>query len=251
MGKTFKVNRDNKYIYIILALVLGFVISKVPLADSITNIGNVTLTSSGQTAIGVLVFALVLWTTEAIPFHITGLLSIFLLAILKIDTFSSIIQAGFGNTIVIFMIGILIQSSFISISGLGKRISTFLLSKTGNNTKIIILGFIIVGALLSMWISDMAVAAILTPLAVVILREEKLTPLKSNFGRALLISCAWGPVIGGLGTPAGCGPNVLTIGFLKDLAGIDISFVDWMIFGVPATLLLILPVWGIILLFFR
>ena len=91
--------------------------------------------------------------------------------------------------------------------------------------------------LLSMWISNMAVAAMLMPLAKSLLDEEGLKPLESNFGKALLISVAWGSLIGGFGTPAGNGPNPLAIGFMKDMAGIDVSFLDWMIYGVPISLI--------------
>jgi sodium-dependent dicarboxylate transporter 2/3/5 len=132
----------------------------------------------------------------------------------------------------------------------GKRITVFILSLTGNSTKRIILGFLCIGALLSMWLTDMAVAAILMPLGRAILREEGVKPRESNFGKALMIACAWGPIIGGIATPAGCAPNPITIGFLKEMAGVDITFPLWMLYGVPASLLLIIPGWLILLVFF-
>ena len=58
-----------------------------------------------------------------------------------------------------------------------------------------------------------------------------------------MIACAWGPLIGGIATPAGCGPNPLTVGYLKDLAGIDISFGRWMILGLPAACLMVPFAW--------
>lgn len=238
-------------VFLGLAIAVALAIIFIPLPDSFTTVGDAELTSAGQTALAVLIFALILWMTEAIPFHITGLIGVFMMALFKIDTFKNVVKAGFGNDIVIFFIGVLILSAFITKSGLGKRISVFILSKTGNNTHLIILGFLVSGVILSMWITDMAVAAMLMPLGVSILKEEGVKPLKSNFGKALMISCAWGPIIGGIGTPAGCGANPLAVGFLKDMAGIDVSFVDWMIYGVPAALLLIIPTWGILLMFFK
>jgi sodium-dependent dicarboxylate transporter 2/3/5 len=101
-----------------------------------------------------------------------------------------------------------------------------------------------------MWVTDMALAAILMPLGKALLEEEKVKPLRSNFGRALMISCAWGPLIGGIGTPAGCGPNPIAIGFLKEMAGVDLSFLRWMAYGVPSALLLIVPAWLILLFIF-
>jgi sodium-dependent dicarboxylate transporter 2/3/5 len=241
----------HKLLLILVSLIIPFALHSIRFPDAVTNAGNIVLTPAGQTVIGVLIFTLILWMTEAIPFHITGLISIFLMTILQIDSFKNIVAIGFGNHIFIFFIGVLILSSLINYSGLGKRIAIFLLSKTGNDTRTIILGFLIVGALLSMWITDMAVAAMLMPLAKSLLKEEGIKPLKSNFGKALMISCAWGPIIGGIGTPAGCGPNPIAIGFLKDMAGIDVSFIQWMTYGVPAAILLIPVAWVILIIFFK
>ena len=241
----------KKVITLAVALAMLILAIKIPLPASILQAGDVPLTPVGRTALGVLLFSLVLWVTEAIPFHMTGLLGIFLLALLGVDKFTNIVKIGFGNDIVIFFLGVLILSSYISRSGFGKRISLFILSKTGNSTAMILLGFLVAGCLISMWITDMAVAAMLMPLARAILKEEGLRPLESRFGRALLIACAWGPSIGGIGTPAGAGTNPLAIGFLKSMAGIDITFLKWMLYGVPAALLLIPPTWAVLMLFFR
>lgn len=241
----------NNLIFIGMALLIALVVINLPLNQDMRTIGEATLTKQGQTALAILIFALVLWITEAIPFHITGLLAMVLLTLFKIDSFKNIVKAGFGNDVIVFFIGVLILSSFITKSGFGKRISMFILSLTGNKTSNIILGFLCAGLLLSMWITDMAVAAMLMPLAKNILEEEGVKPLESNFGKSLMISTAWGPIIGGIGTPAGCGANPLAVSFLKDMAGIDVSFVDWMLYGVPAAILLVLPSWFVLLRFFK
>jgi len=237
-----------------IALSLAFAIALfgrfAPIPESLATIGGATLTSDGLAAMGVLLFTLLLWLTEAIPFHITGLLGIILLAIFGVDSFATVVSIGFGNHIVAFFIGVLVLSSFITSSGLGNRISVFLLSRTGNRTSVILLGFMTVGALISAWITDTAVAAMLMPLGAAILKEEGVEPLKSNFGKALMISCAWGPTVGGIMTPAGAGPNPIAIGFLKEMAGVELSFLGWMMFGVPAGLLILLPTWGVLMLVF-
>ncbi len=238
-------------VFIAVAFIIALVVINLPFSEDFRTIGAATLTREGQTALAILVFALILWITEAIPFHVTGLLGMVLLTLFRIDSFKNIVKSGFGSGVIVFFIGVLILSSFISRSGLGKRISMFILSLTGNKTGNIILGFLCAGVVLSMWITDMAVAAMLMPLAKNILEEEGVKPLKSNFGKALMISTAWGPIIGGIGTPAGCGANPLAVSFLKEMAGIDVSFVDWMIYGVPSAILLIFPSWFILMRFFK
>ena len=241
----------KSYVSIFAALVVMGLVMKLPLPESILTSGTAELTEMGRASLGVLVFCLILWITEPMPFHITGLLGIILVTLFKIDTFAEAVKTGFGNDTVVFFIGVLALSAVITNSGLGKRISMLILSRTGNKTAFILLGFLIVGTLLSMWVTDMAVAAMLMPLARAMLIEQGLEPKKSNFGKALMIACAWGPIVGGIGTPAGAGPNQLAIGFISEMAGIEISFLDWMVYGVPCALLLIIPSWLVLMLFFK
>jgi len=246
-----KGSTSKSLIYFGVAVVLSSVFMILNLPESVTHVNGAELTGDAQIAMGVLIFALILWMTEAVPFHITGMLGVFLLAVLGVDTFKEIVKAGFGNHIFVFFIGVLILSAFITHSGLGKRISVFLLSKTGNSTAMIVFGFMLAGALLSMWITNMAVAAMLMPLGTAILKEEGVIPLKSKFGKALMIAICWGATIGGIATPSGAGPNPLAIGFLKDMAGVDVSFIGWMTYGLPASLLLLVPGWAILMIFYK
>ncbi len=240
----------TKLLIFLSALLVAALFRFVVLPEGVRTVDGILLSQAGQAAMGVLLFALILWMSEAVPFHVTGLLSILLLTLFKVGSFKEHISVGFGNHIFAFFLGVLILSAFITHSGLGKRISVFLLSKTGNSTAMIIFGFLITGTLLSMWLTNMAVAAMLMPLGRAILQEEGVEPLKSNFGKGLMISICWGSIIGGIATPSGAGPNPIAIGFLKEMAGVELTFLGWMAYGVPAAALLLLPVWFFLLKFF-
>ena len=199
----------------------------------------IALTQDGKACLAILAFAITLWVTEAVPFAVTSLFVLLLVAALGIADYASVVQAGFGNPLITFFIGVLFLSTGFTQSGLGTRMVLHVLRVVGTRTDRVLLGFLIVGALLSMWITDMAVAALLLPLGVGVLRDANLKPLESNFGRGLMIACAFGPLIGGIGTPAGTGANLAAVGYLRELAGIEISFARWMAYGVPAALLMI------------
>jgi len=235
-------------IYALTAFIIFGIILILPEPDAV-NTGSkmLALSPAGKATMAVLALAVILWITEAIPFAVTGLLAMSLMVITGAAPFKQLVQDGFGNPIILFFIGVLIFSAAISETNLLKRITTVILYHLGHSPSLIILAFIIVGALLSGWITDMAVAAMLFPIGMTILKDAKAEPLKSNFGRALMIACAWGPLIGGVTTPAGCGPNPLTIGFLRDLAGINFTFLQWMILGFPAAILMIPAAWVILL----
>lgn len=236
--------------WVIISALLMTAVLLVPLPENLVSLQGAQLTRQGRVVLGVLLFCLVLWITEPIPFHIAGLLGMILLSLLKADKFVNIVQMGFGNDTVLFFIGVLTLAACITASGLGRRLSILILRFTGNKTSYILLGFIMAGAFIGMWITTLASAAMLMPLARSIAEEEHLKPGKSNFGKALFIAVAWGALIGGAGSPAGGGANTLAIGFIRDVLGIEIAFADWMLFGVPCMLLLIVPAWRILLMFF-
>ncbi len=75
-------------------------------------------------------------------------------------------------------------------------------------------------------------------------------PRKSNFGRAIMIAAAFGPLIGGIATPAGNGANLVAIAQLDQLAQMEVSFHLWMAYGVPAALFMIPICWKLLLWMF-
>ncbi len=241
-------NPARQWFFLGLAVCAMLAIYFAPLPDPVrTARETITLTAQGKATMAVLAFAVILWMTEAIPFPVTGLMAMLLLVITRAARFKDLVRDGFGNHIIIFFIGVLVFSAAISQTALLRRITNWVLYKFGHKPRTIVFAVLVVGALLSGWITDMAVAAMLLPIGVSILRDAKCEPQQSNFGRALMIACAWGPLVGGISTPAGCGPNPLTIGFLKDLAGIDFTFLDWMIIGMPAMLMMLPCAWLILL----
>lgn len=241
----------GKILLAVLSAACLVIILLLPLPQEIRlDSGVIALTREGKAGLAVLCMVVLLWITEAVPFPIAGFFALVALVMTKAAPLADLVRDGFGNPIIIFFIAVLFLSAAISSSGLLKRLTLGMLRRFGGRPKLIILLFLGFGSLLSGWITDMAVAAVLTPLALGILRDAGLKPRESRFGRALMISCAWGPLIGGISTPAGCGPNPLTVGFLKDLAGLELQFVDWMAIGVPAMLLMVPVAWLILLMFF-
>jgi len=240
----------RRLVAIALAIVVLVTAMLVPLPASISTIRGMELTAQGRAAIASLAFALVLWIAEAMPFHITGLLAVLVMTVLGAGTYTDIIRYGFGDDVVVFFIGVLVIAAGLRRSGLAKRAGSLVLSITGNSTKKIIFGFLVAGAFLAMWITALGAVAIIMPLGLVILTDEGEKPGSSKFGTALMMACAWGPLIGALGTPAGSGSNPIAIRFMSEIAGYDISFLGWMLYGVPAALLLLPAAWLIIILFF-
>ena len=93
-----------------------------------------------------------------------------------------------------------------------------------------------------MWISNTATTAMMFPIGLSIvahLTEGRESERGSrDFATAMMLIAAFGASIGGIGTPIGTPPNLIGIGMLNRIAGVEISFFQWMMLGVPIVVLL-------------
>lgn len=237
----------KKYFIFACAIIIMVAIHLLPLPQPLSSPeGLVYLTVEGKASLAVLTFVIILWMTEALPFPVAALFGLLLAFAFRLAPFNNIVSYGFGNSIVIFFIGVLTLSAGLTRSGLADRLTSIIIHRIGLQPRKIVFAFMALGAFLSMWIVNMSVAAILLPMATTILKRAGHKPMESNFGRALMISIAWGPAIGGITTPVGNGANIVALGYLRELAGIPINFITWMMVGVPAALM-ILPLAYLIL----
>lgn len=249
---TLVLQEDNRRLaWLGLAIALLVALFTLPVPEPLASPGGpVPLTAEGKACLAILVFAVCLWVTEAVPFAVTSLLALLLTPLLGIATYSQVVRAGFGAPIITFFIGVLILSSAFTRSGLGTRLVYLMLQWFGNRTDYVLLGMLVVGSVISWWITKMAVAAMLVPLGVGLLRDAGMRPGLSNFGRALMIATAFGPLIGGIATPAGTAANLVAIAQLRELAGVEVTFPRWMAYGAPAAVLMVPIAWRVLLWLF-
>ena len=242
----------RKFATLVLAVLILGGIYLLPVPEPLQRGGNViALTAEGKACLAILAFAVTLWVTETVPFAATSLLIVLLIPAFGLASFNSVVAAGFGSPIIVFFIGVLILTSSFSRSGLGTRFVYLLLMRVGTRVDRVLLGLLAGGSFISWWVTDMAVAAMLLPLGVGLLRDAGLRPeTGSNVGRAVMIATAFGALIGGIATPAGTAANIVAMAQMRQLAGIEISFTEWMAYGVPASILMVPLTWRVLLWLF-
>ena len=160
-------------------------------------------------------FAVTLWVTETLPFAVTSLLVVLLIPLFRLADFRTVVRAGFGDPIITFFIGVLMLSAAFTRSGLGTRLVYHILLRVGTRTDRVLLGR--AGGRHVHLVVDHrhgrrgdAAAARRRPAA-----RRRAAPGESNFGRALMIATAFGPLIGGIATPAGTAANLVAIAQLQ------------------------------------
>ncbi len=243
------------WLWIALAAVALFAVPHIPL-PSVTAPGGaqVTMSAMGKTTLGILVAAVILWVSEAVPFSVTALLVFLLLPAFHVMTghdpkagpLEEAIRNGLGRPVIGFFIGVLILSTAFVKVGLGERAVDNLLERVGNRPERLLLAVLAIGMFLSAWVTALAAVATLFPLTMSILRRSGARPRKSNFGRALSLALCMGPLIGGMAAPTGAAPNVIALDYLAR-EGITVRFVDWMAIGFPAAILLVPVAWFVLL----
>ncbi|MFV8828006.1 SLC13 family permease [Alkalihalobacterium sp. APHAB7] len=191
------------------------------------------------------------WITEAIPIPATSLLPIVLFPITgALDSGS--VTSSYGNSIIFLFLGGFLIALAMERWDLHKRIALTIISIIGTSTQRLVLGFMVATGFLSMWISNTATAMMMVPIGTAIIYQvsrslkEKNVGIANedkNFGRAMMLGIAYAASIGGLATLIGTPPNMILAGVVNELYGIDISFADWMMFGLPLSIILLGLAW--------
>jgi len=190
----------------------------------------------------ILFFAIALWVTEAIPPFAVGILIIgYLVFTLGQDDAANVkkyVQTWSDSVIWLFLGGFFLAEAMKK-TGLDKDLLKLTVPKFGKKSSVILLGFMLLTAVLSMLMSNTATTAMMI---------ATITPILKNLGsgsplsKNLLIGIPAAASIGGMGTIIGSAPNAIVVGALEGV-GISISFLEWMIFGVPIALVVILVFW--------
>jgi sodium-dependent dicarboxylate transporter 2/3/5 len=184
----------------------------------------------------------ILWVTEALPLPVTALLGASACVVLQVAPAREVF-APFADPLMFLFIGAFILARGIFLHGLDRRVAYAVLSLpwVGARPSRILLAFGAVTAFISWWISNTATTAMMFGIGLSILaamRGSDSGPIDPRYATALLLMTSFAASIGGLATPVGTPPNVIGLGFIRSQLRVEISFLEWMLIGVPAVLLL-------------
>ncbi|MEO0877847.1 MAG: SLC13 family permease, partial [Bacteroidota bacterium] len=193
------------------------------------------------------VWIAVWWISEAIPIAVTSLLPIILFPLTGGLSLNQT-TASFGHRYIFLYIGGFMLAIAIERWNLHRRIALSIINLIGTNIKRIILGFMAATAFLSMWISNTATTVMMLPIGMAIVSQLQDNPdtienENKTFGKVLMLAIAYSASIGGLATLIGTPPNLVFAGIIEETYGIEITFAQWIQFGLPISLLLLIICW--------
>jgi sodium-dependent dicarboxylate transporter 2/3/5 len=142
----------------------------------------------------------------------------------------------YASPVIFLFLGGFVIAAALEECGLHRRMAVGIIRLAGTRPASIVGGFMAATAFISMWVSNTATVVMLLPMALSLIdwRDSRLdAPDAPAFARALLLGLAYAASIGGIGTLIGTPPNALLAGFLSETYGIELGFLQWMMFGVP------------------
>lgn len=225
---------NKKNIGLILAIVIIITTYFMPAPEA--------LGYAGKMSLGLLAAAVVLWVFEVFPVSISGFLLMLLISFFGIKDLNSVFQS-FISPVIFFVIATFGITAIIMKTDLATRLAGILLKWADGVSSKIVLAFIGGAALLSSIMSDMAATFLFLGLVYSLLKPLNAKPGESKLGKALMLGVPLGAMAGGVSTPAGSALNMMAIGLLGQHYGMTISFLNWMVIGIPVSIIMVLASW--------
>ena len=219
--------------------------------------GIAGLTQVQQRIIAIFVYATLMWVFELVPAWATSVsIMVFLLLFASDSGIKWIcnpesagqllsykqIMASFADPVVMLFIGGFVLAIATTKIGLDVHLAKVLLTPFGKKSENILLGFMLVTALFSMFISNTATTAMMLTFLTPVFKQLP----EGGKGRiAMALSIPIAANLGGIGTPIGTPPNTIALKYLNDPEGLNlgIGFGQWMIFMVPLVIVMIFIAW--------
>ena len=213
--------------------------------------------------IGVFVMAALFWILQPFPIWSTSMLVIVLMIITMSDSALNVfrvdgvtmishksIMATFANPIIMLFLGGFFLAAAATKYKMDLNLARVLLKPFGKNPKFVLLGLMLITAVFSMFMSNTATAAMMLAILAPVL---KLFDEDDRGKAAFALAIPLGANIGGMGTPIGTPPNAIALGALNDavargdLVANPVSFGQWMAFGIPYVIVLMVIAWLLLL----
>lgn len=253
MALSGKLNK-KKCILFFVSFILTVMVWNLPS----TFFGIDGLTTVQQRVIAIFVMAVMLWLTEAIPAWATSVTIIFVLLFFVSNSSFKFMQGSEGQygqlldsvgimacfadpTIILFLGGFILAIAATK-SGLDVWMAKVMIKPFGKKSENVLLGFLLITGIFSMFISNTATAAMMLTFLTPVF---KALPANGKGRIALTMAIPIGANLGGMGTPIGTPPNAFAYKVLNDPTGmnLDISFGHWMAVMVPLVIVLLIIAW--------
>lgn len=202
------------------------------------------------TVLGVAAWMAVWWISECLPLAVTALLPIALFPALGATTAREA-TAPFANEVVYLYLGGFLLAEALQRWRAHERIAFAVILRVGTESRRLVLGVMLATAVISMWISNTATAAMMYPIALAIGARFGDDAAARSQQIALLLGVAFAASIGGMATLIGTPPNLILAGAARELIGVNLDFFSFLKYGLPIAAVLLPVCWALLVFVFH
>lgn len=222
------------------------------------------LTVVQQRIIAIFAFATLMWIMEIVSSWATSVAIIVMMMLFCTDSgFAPMVNeeevgkllsykgvmATFADPVIMLFIGGFVLAIAATKTGLDAQLAKVLLRPFGTRSEMVLLGFLLITGLFSMFVSNTATAAMMLTFLTPVFHQ---LPPEGKGRMALAMSIPVAANLGGMGTPIGTPPNTIALKYLNDPEGLNLGlgFGQWMLFMFPLVIVLLFISWRILLKMF-
>jgi len=202
----------------------------------------VAFTPAGRATLALMAWMASWWLTEAIDISATALLPIAALPLSGAATLAEA-AAPYADPVIFLFLGGFMLAQAMQRWGLDRRIALITLRAVGDRPAAMVAGVMAATAVLSMFVSNTATAAMMLPIAMGVVRLIDRGDGRSSFAVCMMLGIAYAASIGGIGTIIGTPPNGFLVGYVRERYGDEITFVRWLAVGLPLVGLFLPVTW--------
>lgn len=198
------------------------------------------LTPEAQALAPILIAVIVLWITEALPLAVTALVGAVACVLAGVAPAKEVFRP-FADPLIFLFIGSFLIAEAIRLHGIDRRLAYGVLSVpwVGDRPGRILAAVAAVCVMISAFISNTCTAAMMVAIvggilgAIETASRQSGTKPDPSFATGLYLCVAFAASIGGLATPIGTPPNLIGLAFIREEAGVAVSFLGWCLIGIP------------------
>lgn len=218
------------------------------LAAFITLMLPAELNVAARITAGVVVLMGTWWMTEAVPIPVTALLPLVVFPAFGIAGIDEVASSYANDTLFLFLGGFMLALG-MQRWNLHRRIALRIVLLVGTRPTRLVAGLMIATALLGMWVSNTATAMMMIPLGmsvVSLVEAQQGVTKKSRFGVGLMLGIAYSATLSAFGTIVASPGNVFVVAYIEENFDYRITFLQWMMFGIPLGIIFMALGWFVI-----
>ena len=225
------------------------------------------LTPSGLKAIALMVCVVLAWATQVVPIIVSSVVFIFIIGAMGLakpalvpdpatgqlvpdPITEGMVIKDFASHVIFFMFVSILLAYAMDRCGLNQRLALKMTALSKGSPKAMVLFFILGTGIVSAIISNVPSCAAFLPIVLAVCEKNNCVRGKSNFAKASVIGIIFAAMVGGNATPAGSPINIMALDLLQRGTGLEITFAQWSLLGIPLVLLILPVIWLILIAVF-